>query len=122
MSLKKPEPEPPLREVIREHWSDKLKLGGSKDGHVACYAANQVLGTVWRGSNENADTKEVRDPPAYGSSRHRFAGRGLQGGEGWTRTLGRAWARRSAPTTLAQAGPRPSADGGCRRAASRTRC
>src|SRR3954469_22416321 len=61
-------------------------------------------------------------PPAYGSSRHRFAGRGLQGGEGWTRTLGRAWARRSAPTTLAQAGPRPSADGGCRRAASRTRC
>ena len=41
------------------------------------------------------------DSPAYGSSRHRFAGRGLQGGEGWTRTLGRAWARRSAPTTLA---------------------
>jgi xanthine dehydrogenase YagS FAD-binding subunit len=61
-------------------------------------------------------------PPAYGSSRHRFAGRGLQGGAGWTRTLGRAWTRRSAPTTLAQAGPRPSADGGCRRAASRTRC
>jgi transposase len=26
--------------------------------------------------------------------------------------LGRAWTRRSAPTTLAQAGPRPSADGG----------
>src|SRR4051794_6739326 len=52
--------------------------------------------------------------PAYGSSRHRFAGRGLQGGAGWTRTLGRAWTRRSAPTSLAQAGPRPSADGGCR--------
>ena len=62
-----------------------------------------------------------RGPPAYGSSRHRFAGRGLQGGGGWTRTLGRAWTRRSAPTTLAEAGPRPSADGGCRRAASRTR-
>ena len=61
-------------------------------------------------------------PPAYGSSRHRFAGRGLQGGGGWTRTLGRAWARRSAPTTLAEAGPRPRADGGCRRAASRTPC
>src|SRR3954468_14994287 len=61
MSLKKPEPEPPLRETIREHWSDKLELGGSKDGYVACYAANQVLGTVWRGSNENADTKEIRD-------------------------------------------------------------
>src|SRR3954449_6850911 len=51
----------PLREIIREHWSDKLELGGSKDGYVACYAANQVLGTVWRGSNENADTKEIRD-------------------------------------------------------------
>src|SRR3954447_26810968 len=51
----------PLREVIREHWSDKLELGGSKAGHVACYAANQVLGTIWRGSNENADTKEIRD-------------------------------------------------------------
>ena len=61
-------------------------------------------------------------PPAYGSSRHRFVGRGLQGGEGWTRTLGRAWARRSAPTTLAEPGPRPSADGGCRRAANRTPC
>src|SRR4051794_24292017 len=62
-------------------------------------------------------------PPAYGSSRHSFADRGLQGGEGWTRTLGRAWTRRSAPTTPAQAGPRPSAAGGaCRRAASRTRC
>src|SRR3954454_22281905 len=64
MSLKKPEPEPPLRETIREHWSDKLELGGSKAGHVACYAANQVLGTVWRGSNENADTKEIRDTAA----------------------------------------------------------
>src|SRR3954468_9392413 len=66
MSLKKPEPEPPLRETIREHWSDKLELGGSKDGYVACYAANQVLGTVWRGSNENADTKEIRDTATLG--------------------------------------------------------
>ena len=61
-------------------------------------------------------------PPAYGSLRHRFAGRGLQGGGGWTKTLGRAWTRRSAPSTLAEAGPRPGADGGCRRAASRTPC
>ncbi|MFL5335391.1 MAG: hypothetical protein ACJ8H8_19950 [Geminicoccaceae bacterium] len=61
-------------------------------------------------------------PPAYSSSRHRFAGGGLQGGGGWTRTLGRVWARRSAPTTLAQAGPHPSAEGGCRRAASRRPC
>src|SRR3954470_14072088 len=60
MSLKKPEPEPPLRETIREHWSDKLELGGARDGHVACYAASQVLGTVWRGSNEDADTKEAK--------------------------------------------------------------
>src|SRR4051812_19423286 len=61
MSLKKPEPEPPLRETIREHWSDKLELSGSKDGHVACYAAHQVLATVWRGGNEDADAKEIRD-------------------------------------------------------------
>src|SRR3954470_6769682 len=60
MSLKKPEPEPPLRETIREHWSDKLELGGSKDGHVACYAANQVLGTAWRGGNERISTPRKR--------------------------------------------------------------
>src|SRR3954449_1323716 len=64
----------------------------------------------------------VGRPPAYSSSRHRFAGRGLQGGGGWTRTLKRVWARRGAPTTLAEAGPRPSAEGGCRRAASRRPC
>ena len=51
-----------------------------------------------------------------------FAGRELQGGGGWTETLGWAWARRSAPTTLAEPGPRPSADGGCQHAASRTPC
>ena len=32
----------PLAEVIRENWSDKLELGGSKSGFVACYAANQA--------------------------------------------------------------------------------
>ncbi len=37
-------------------------------------------------------------------------------------TLGWAWARRSAPTTLAETGPRPSRGGGCRRDASRRRC
>jgi hypothetical protein len=47
---KLPEPKKPLREVIRENWSDELELGGSKSGYVACYAANQVLGTIWRGS------------------------------------------------------------------------
>jgi len=55
------EPKKPLAEVIRENWSDKLELGGSKSGFVACYAANQVLGTVWRSSKEDPDTKEIRD-------------------------------------------------------------
>jgi hypothetical protein len=63
-----------------------------------------------------------RPPPAYGSLRHRFAGRKLQGGGGWTRTSGWAWARRSAPATPAETGPRPSRGGGCRHDASRRRC
>ena len=29
--------------------------------YVACYAANQVLGTIWRGGKEDPDTKEIRD-------------------------------------------------------------
>ena len=58
---KPPEARKSLREVIRENWSDKLELGGSKDGHVACYAANQVLGAIWRGSKEDPDTKQLRD-------------------------------------------------------------
>ena len=33
---KTPEPKKPLLELIREHWSDKLELGGGKSGHVAC--------------------------------------------------------------------------------------
>jgi hypothetical protein len=56
-----PEPKKPLREVLRANWSDKLELGGSKSAFVACYAANQVLGTIWRGSKEDADTKQIRD-------------------------------------------------------------
>ena len=64
MRAKPPEPKKPLRELIRENWSDKLELGGSKSGHVACYAANQVLGTIWRGSKEDPDTKEIRDTAA----------------------------------------------------------
>lgn len=51
----------PLAEVIREHWADKLELGGGKSGYVACYAANQVLATVWRGGKEDAETKTIRD-------------------------------------------------------------
>ena len=64
-SAKSPETKKSLREVIREHWSDKLELGGSKSGYVACYAANQVLGTVWRGSKEDPDTKEIRDTAPF---------------------------------------------------------
>jgi hypothetical protein len=51
----------PLSATIKEHWSDKLELGGSTSGYVACYAANQVLATVLRGSKEDADTKQIRD-------------------------------------------------------------
>jgi hypothetical protein len=61
MSAKPPEPKRSLRDVIRENWSDKLELGGGESAYVACYAANQVLGAVWRGSKEDPDTKEIRD-------------------------------------------------------------
>jgi hypothetical protein len=64
MARKKLEPKKSLAEVIRENWADKLELGGSRSGHVACYAANQVLGTVWRGGKEEPDTKEIRDTAA----------------------------------------------------------
>ena len=77
MRAKPPEPKKPLRELIRENWSDKLELGGSKSGHVACYAANQVLGTIWRGSKEDPDTKEIRDTAALCRLvRHRCPRRG----------------------------------------------
>jgi hypothetical protein len=61
MSGQKPQPKRSLSETIKEHWADKLELGGCKSSHVACYAANQVLGTVWRGSKEDPDTKEIRE-------------------------------------------------------------
>jgi hypothetical protein len=61
MSAKPPEPKRPLREVMRENWSDKLELGGGASGYAACYAANQVLGAVWRGGKEDPDAKEIRD-------------------------------------------------------------
>src|SRR5688572_13503006 len=64
MSAKPPESKKPLREVMRENWADKLELGGSTSGYVACYAANQALGTVWRGGKEDPDTKEIRDSAA----------------------------------------------------------
>ena len=61
MSAKLPEAKKPLAEAIRENWSDQLELGGSQSGYVACYAANQVLGGIWRGGKEDPDTKEIRD-------------------------------------------------------------
>jgi NH3-dependent NAD+ synthetase len=78
----------------------------------------------WVIASRQFDQPVLDTPPAYGSLRHRFAGRQLQGGGGWTRTLGWAWARRRAPTTLAGAGagPRPRRGGGCRQDASRKRC
>src|SRR4051812_9285314 len=68
------------------------------------------------------DVVLVWRPPAYSSLRHRLAVRGPRGGARWTRTLGWARARRSAPHTLAEAGPRPSRGGACRRAASGRPC
>jgi len=65
-----------------------------------------------------AGGRQVFGPPAYGSLRHRFAVRRLRGGGGWTRRPGWARARRSAPHTLAGAGPRPRGGGGSRRGGS----
>src|SRR3954452_8150278 len=77
---------------------------------------------TWSGSTASARAsacrtrtgprRPTRSPPAYSSLRHRFAGRQLQGGGGWTRLQGWAWARRSAPTRLAATGPRPRRGGG----------
>lgn len=61
MSRQKPVPKKPLHETIKEHWSDRRELGGSKSSYVACYAANQMLGAIWRSDKEDADTKEIRD-------------------------------------------------------------
>jgi hypothetical protein len=58
---RKPASKQPLSATLKEHWADKLELGGTKNGHTACYAAHQVLGAVWRGSKEDPDTKEIRD-------------------------------------------------------------
>src|SRR4051812_18518027 len=62
----KPADTKPLAATIKEHWADKLELGGTGSGYVACYAANQVLGTVWRGDQETPDTKEIRDTATLG--------------------------------------------------------
>src|SRR3954466_3215062 len=62
--------------------------------------------------------RETASPPAYSSLRHRLAVRESRGGGGWTTRSGWARARRSAPHTLAEAGPRPRHGGACRRAAS----
>ena len=61
LSAKLPEAKKHLAETISENWSDQLELGGSQSGYVACYAANQVLGTIWRGGKDDPDTKEIRD-------------------------------------------------------------
>ena len=69
---------------------DGGELGRGEVGH------DRVLGLAGDRSSvpyyraPAADAARGATPPAYGSSRHRFAGRGLQGGGGWTRTLGRA--------------------------------
>src|SRR4051812_6312110 len=62
----KPSAKQPLSATIKEHWGDQLELGGSKSGYVACYAANQVLGTIWRGDQETPDAKEIRNTATLG--------------------------------------------------------
>ena len=57
MRQKQPEPQKIPRRRLEEHWADRVELGGSKSVHVACYAANQVLNSVWRGAKESADTR-----------------------------------------------------------------
>lgn len=49
----------------------------------------------------------LRIPPAYGSLRHRFAGRYLRGGEGWTMTLEWAWAPAERAQHAGGGGPTP---------------
>src|SRR5262245_11639826 len=61
MSRRQPVPKKPLHEIIKENWSDQRELGGSRSSYVACCAANQVLGAIWRGGKEDPDTKEIRD-------------------------------------------------------------
>src|SRR5690242_8996737 len=86
--------------------------------------AETMVAYSWRklGDYDQALAHYATAPPAYSSLRHRLAGRGLRGGGGWTRMSGWARARRGAPATPAETGPRPSRGGGCRRGASGRRC
>ena len=51
----------PLSASIQKKWSTSSSWAAAQSGYVACYAANQVLGTIWRGSKEDPDTKEIRN-------------------------------------------------------------
>lgn len=53
--------EPSIVPKVREQWSDKQALSGSKDPWFSCNLANQVLRVPWRGSHEGADDKLIRD-------------------------------------------------------------
>jgi hypothetical protein len=66
---------------------------------ISCAAGGLVTALLLGAVGRIIQLLEV--PPGYGSSRHPFAGRALQGGGGWTRWWRWAWARRSAPITLA---------------------
>jgi len=108
-----------------------IAVGIDRDGRrqvLAVELANRESRSAWKafllGLRERGlhGLEFVVAPPIYSPSRHHFADGKLQRGEGWTRRLGWAWARRSAPTTLAQPGPRPGTGTGCRRVASRTPC
>ena len=53
------------KEADQTHCPSRFRLAAPKrirrSGLVACYAANQALGTIWRGSKEDPDTKEIRN-------------------------------------------------------------
>ena len=61
------------KEADQTHCPSRFQLAAPKrirrSGLVACYAANQALGTIWRGSKEDPDTKEIRNRATLRRSR-----------------------------------------------------
>lgn len=61
MAKRKQEPKPPIEQTIPELWRDQERLTGSKDPWLSCYLSNQVMNLPWRGENEDADSKTIRN-------------------------------------------------------------
>src|SRR3954447_9785386 len=94
------------------------QVAGDQDRAPLVAAAEHLEQQLRPARRQRHVAELVHDPPAYSSLRHRLAVRESRGGGGWTTRSGWARARRSAPHTLAEAGPRPRRGGACRRAAS----